>query len=190
MYTIPIGELSTRCVKWGLMHRQEKAQTGRSWPKFPPRHPQASAELAGFLPRNPTSNFIPSPTSLLDIFLSHNTAAMPDPQLLSAIGFGVNIENNPELLTSTTIAAPIRKRRNGFTPACEPCRKAKVRCDTDPPGSLCGRCRKSKTPEKCIFLDAPMTRRFHEFSNDAAGSLSTPKSPPPKRRRGRQDRLH
>jgi hypothetical protein len=104
---------------------------------------------------------------------------MPDPQLLSAVGFRANIEDNPESLTptSTTIAAPIRKRRNGLTPACEPCRKAKVRCDTDPPGSLCGRCRKRKTPEKCIFLDAPMTRRFRESSNDAAGSLSTPKSP-------------
>jgi len=104
---------------------------------------------------------------------------MPDPQLLSAIGFRVNIEDNPESLTptSSTIAAPIRKGCNGLTPACEPCRKAKVRCDTDPPGSLCGRCRKRKTPEKCIFLDAPMTRRFRESSNDAAGSLSTPKSP-------------
>lgn len=108
---------------------------------------------------------------------------MPDPQLFKAIGLGVNNLDDPETITpasKNTLAsktAPIRKRRNGLTPACEPCRKAKVRCDTNPVGSLCSRCKKRKTDDRCIFLDAPMTKRFREFSNDASGSLFTPKSP-------------
>jgi hypothetical protein len=100
------------------------------------------------------------------------------PQLLNAIGFGIDGRNTNESLTPNPIAAaPIRKRRNGLQPACEPCRKAKVRCDTFPPGSLCSRCRKRKTPDHCIFLAAPMTRQFRSISNEPGASLPTPKSP-------------
>jgi len=49
------------------------------------------------------------------------------------------------------------RRRNGLRPACEPCRKAKVRCDHTSTASICSRCRKRQTPDSCIFLDAPMT---------------------------------
>jgi Fungal Zn(2)-Cys(6) binuclear cluster domain len=51
----------------------------------------------------------------------------------------------------------VHRRRNGLQPACEPCRKAKVRCDTTPLESICARCRKRKSPSQCIFLDAPMS---------------------------------
>jgi hypothetical protein len=49
------------------------------------------------------------------------------------------------------------RRRNGLRPACEPCRKAKVRCDNTSTASVCPRCRKRQTPSLCVFLDAPMT---------------------------------
>jgi hypothetical protein len=51
----------------------------------------------------------------------------------------------------------VHRRRNGLQPACEPCRKAKVRCDTTTSESICARCRKRKSPSQCIFLDAPMS---------------------------------
>ena len=56
---------------------------------------------------------------------------------------------------SSTDGIPTR-RRNGLQPACEPCRKAKVRCDHTSTASVCSRCRKRQTPDLCIFLDAPM----------------------------------
>ena len=47
----------------------------------------------------------------------------------------------------------VLKRRNGTQQACEPCRKAKIRCDH---GSPCGRChRRMRT---CFYHPAPMTR--------------------------------
>jgi len=53
----------------------------------------------------------------------------------------------------------VGKRRNGLQPACENCRKAKVRCDITSSETACARCRKRKTPLTCVFLQAPMTRR-------------------------------
>jgi len=51
------------------------------------------------------------------------------------------------------LAGPsVYKQRNSLEPACQPCRKAKVRCDASPPGSLRSRCRKRKTASQCIFL--------------------------------------
>jgi len=102
------------------------------------------------------------------------------PQLLSIISLGVEEGRpNERMMPSPAAshsAASIRKRRNGLTPACEPCRKAKVRCDSSPLGTLCSRCRKRKTSEKCIFLEAPMTRQYREVSNAPGASLPPPKS--------------
>jgi hypothetical protein len=52
----------------------------------------------------------------------------------------------------------VGKRRNGLQPACENCRKAKVRCDITSSETACARCRKRKNPWPCVFLEAPMTR--------------------------------
>jgi hypothetical protein len=71
----------------------------------------------------------------------------------------------------------VRKRRNGLQPACGPCRKAKVRCETSPPRSLCSRCTKMRTSSHCIFLNAPMTRQFRGPSSEPGLSLPTPQSP-------------
>lgn len=57
---------------------------------------------------------------------------------------------------TNTEGTPTR-RRNGLQPACEPCRKAKVRCDHTSTASVCSRCRKRQTLDLCIFIDAPMT---------------------------------
>ncbi|CZR70092.1 uncharacterized protein PAC_19993 [Phialocephala subalpina] len=48
------------------------------------------------------------------------------------------------------------RRRNGQQAACEPCRRAKLRCDHAPP--VCSRCRKRRTPTQCVILAAPMTK--------------------------------
>jgi hypothetical protein len=50
----------------------------------------------------------------------------------------------------------VPRRRNGKQHSCEPCRKAKVACDHALP--ICGRCRKRKFDERCIYLAAPMTK--------------------------------
>jgi len=100
------------------------------------------------------------------------------PQILTAIGLGVESHITPSSAAATApTAVSIRRRRNGLTPACEPCRKAKVRCDTSPLGALCSRCRKRKTPDQCIFLEAPMTKQFRSVSHDPGTSLPSPKSP-------------
>lgn len=117
---------------------------------------------------------------------------MYDPlQPLPATTFSLGSQSTHESPTSATsnTASPllgpgVRKRRNGLQPACEPCRRAKVRCDTSPPGSLCSRCRKRKTASQCIFLDAPMTRQFRGPSNGPGLSLPSPQSPPRSRHRG------
>lgn len=66
---------------------------------------------------------------------------------------------------------PPPKRRNGLQAACEPCRKAKIRCDRAIP--TCTRCVKRKTPSACVFLAAPVSKQY-------SGSDSViPKSPEP-----------
>ncbi|TVY65620.1 hypothetical protein LSUE1_G008261 [Lachnellula suecica] len=57
------------------------------------------------------------------------------------------------------------RRRNGKQQACEPCRKAKIACDHSLP--VCERCKRRKVAERCVYLDAPMTR-------PAPGFLSSP----------------
>ncbi|TVY65546.1 hypothetical protein LSUE1_G009661, partial [Lachnellula suecica] len=70
----------------------------------------------------------------------------------------------------------VGKRRNGLQPACENCRKAKVRCDTTSSETACTRCRMRKKPFICVFLDAPMTRTKPDASLEKA-TLATPSQP-------------
>ena len=46
-------------------------------------------------------------------------------------------------------------RRNGKKSSCEPCRKSKLSCDHTRP--VCGRCRRRRVPESCVYHPAPMT---------------------------------
>lgn len=48
------------------------------------------------------------------------------------------------------------RRRNGKQQACEPCRKAKIACDHSLP--VCERCRRRKVSDRCVYVDAPMTK--------------------------------
>jgi hypothetical protein len=69
--------------------------------------------------------------------------------------------------------ACVGRRRNGLLAACEPCRKAKVRCDlASCNGNVCSRCKKRKDPSRCVVLDAPMTQR--------KGAATKTKSPVPR----------
>lgn len=61
------------------------------------------------------------------------------------------------IASDSTPTVLVPRRRNGLNPACEPCRKAKVRCDNTSTAAVCTRCRKRQTPSQCIFLEAPMT---------------------------------
>ncbi|KAL4908817.1 hypothetical protein BDW74DRAFT_187331 [Aspergillus multicolor] len=47
-------------------------------------------------------------------------------------------------------------RRNGRLPSCEPCRKAKLRCDHQSP--VCGRCLSNDRSELCFYHPAPLTQ--------------------------------
>ncbi|WPG99931.1 Hypothetical protein R9X50_00275400 [Acrodontium crateriforme] len=46
-------------------------------------------------------------------------------------------------------------RRNGTVPSCEPCRKAKVRCDHEKP---CRRCTRRGETDECLYHPAPLSR--------------------------------
>ncbi|PLB40807.1 putative C6 transcription factor [Aspergillus candidus] len=48
-------------------------------------------------------------------------------------------------------------RRNGTLQSCEPCRKAKLRCDHAKP--VCGRCLTKNMTARCFYHPAPMTKR-------------------------------
>lgn len=78
------------------------------------------------------------------------------------------------LMGVTVVEAPstggVGRRRNGLLAACEPCRKAKVRCDIAGSNEgTCSRCRKRKDPSRCVVLDAPMTQ----------GKTTTTRAKPP-----------
>ena len=53
-------------------------------------------------------------------------------------------------------SGPAQLRRNGKQQACEPCRKAKLRCDHTRP--LCQRCVRRKIEGRCVYHPAPMTQ--------------------------------
>jgi len=48
------------------------------------------------------------------------------------------------------------RRRNGKEQACEPCRKAKMRCDHGLP--VCQNCRRRNLIDRCQYVEAPQTR--------------------------------
>lgn len=48
-------------------------------------------------------------------------------------------------------------RRNGTLQSCEPCRRAKQRCDHDRP--ICRRCAAKRISDKCFYHPSPMTRQ-------------------------------
>lgn len=59
----------------------------------------------------------------------------------------------PDSDTVSSQSSP--RRRNGQQAACEPCRKAKLRCDHASP--VCSRCRKRRTTTQCVILVTPLT---------------------------------
>ncbi|KAG9241596.1 hypothetical protein BJ878DRAFT_519886 [Calycina marina] len=63
-------------------------------------------------------------------------------------------------------------RRNGKEQACEPCRKAKMRCDHSLPN--CQNCKRRNLIEKCIYLEAPQTRP--KSISKQSGTTLSPKS--------------
>ncbi|KAF2453934.1 hypothetical protein BDY21DRAFT_292085, partial [Lineolata rhizophorae] len=64
-------------------------------------------------------------------------------------------------------------RRNGKLQACEPCRKAKLRCDHVMP--VCGRCARLRKAPRCVYHPAPMTRgRAASVSASASASAFLP----------------
>ncbi|EGP90277.1 uncharacterized protein MYCGRDRAFT_99312 [Zymoseptoria tritici IPO323] len=48
------------------------------------------------------------------------------------------------------------RRRNGRFPACEPCRKAKIKCDNERP--VCKRCLYRQKASSCFYHPAPLTK--------------------------------
>ena len=68
---------------------------------------------------------------------------------------GDSIETSPSKSDKDNSKFSFR-RRNGQQAACEPCRKAKLRCDHALP--VCSRCRKRRTLTQCVVLPAPMAK--------------------------------
>ena len=68
-------------------------------------------------------------------------------------------------------ASATHLRRNGKKSSCEPCRKSKLSCDHIRP--ICGRCRRRRVPESCVYHPAPMTngQRSSPSSTMASHSL-------------------
>ncbi|KAI9736989.1 MAG: hypothetical protein M1834_000578 [Cirrosporium novae-zelandiae] len=67
-------------------------------------------------------------------------------------------------------------RRNGKPPSCEPCRKAKIRCDHGSP--TCAKCQRRNIRDKCSYHPAPMTRRYSPADKELIQSTSTTPSKP------------
>ena len=69
------------------------------------------------------------------------------------------------------------RRRNGRVASCEPCRKAKIRCDHGRP--VCSRCRRRALQSECYYHPAPLTKpSTSNRQEDAAlnGPILAPKS--------------
>lgn len=76
----------------------------------------------------------------------------------------VKMEHTSPAIRTITVS----RRRNGLVPACEPCRKAKVRCDyTTTGGGTCSRCKKRAKSSACVVLDAPMTGMVSTLFSDS-----------------------
>ncbi|KAF2720008.1 hypothetical protein K431DRAFT_250073 [Polychaeton citri CBS 116435] len=71
-----------------------------------------------------------------------------------------------------TIRKTTARRRNGWLPACEPCRKRKLKCDHNVP--VCGRCNRRAGVDKCIYHPAPLSRQFdHPFRKSLSPRLAS-----------------
>lgn len=75
-------------------------------------------------------------------------------------------------------------RRNGSEPACEPCRKGKLRCDHKKP--FCGRCVRRQQTNCCIYHPAPMTRSARINYATSKASVHEGASPGSRSRPGAQ----
>lgn len=80
-----------------------------------------------------------------------------------------------ESLDNLTPSKPLPRRRNGQEQACEPCRKAKVKCDHSLP--TCMKCIRRKNPYKCIYLPAPMSQQKTPRSLERSSTSAPPISP-------------
>ena len=78
-------------------------------------------------------------------------------------------------------AAPAALRRNGKKPSCEPCRRSKLSCEHVRP--ICGRCRRRRAPDRCVYHPAPMT------SGQRLSLSSTSEHPPQRKDRNGHLRL-
>ncbi|KAJ5620083.1 hypothetical protein N7510_004067 [Penicillium lagena] len=63
------------------------------------------------------------------------------------------------------------RRHNGLLSSCEPCRRAKLRCDHTVP--TCGRCRRKDKAAACVYRQNP-TRAQQSMAEVAAATLSPP----------------
>lgn len=59
-------------------------------------------------------------------------------------------------------------RKNGKLASCEPCRKAKVRCDHSRP--TCARCRRRGLTSRCFYHPAPLTRVVDQSASPSSNA--------------------
>nr|POE53260.1 hypothetical protein CFP56_28482 [Quercus suber] len=79
-------------------------------------------------------------------------------------------------------------RRNGKQASCEPCRRAKIRCDHQTP--TCGRCKRRGVTAECFYHPAPLTKTsFSLYRNQPAG-LDLRGQPVPPTRSGQRTAIN
>lgn len=77
-----------------------------------------------------------------------------------------------DISESQSDSTKLPRRRNGKEQACEPCRKAKMRCDHTLP--ICHNCRRRNITEKCIYVEAPQTRPKTQTQRSGSRVLPQP----------------
>ncbi|KAM0153741.1 hypothetical protein ACHAQE_007537 [Botrytis cinerea] len=75
------------------------------------------------------------------------------------------------MITSPPSSSPIPRRRKRKDQACEPCRKAKTRCDHTTP--ICLRCQRKGAAANCIYVPSHPPRHGHSSEH----SISNPSHP-------------
>lgn len=88
----------------------------------------------------------------------------------------MDIVTNSESVVTPAPRKPLPRRRNGQEQACEPCRKAKVKCDHTLP--TCLKCVRRKDPSKCVYLPAPMSQSKTPQSSERSSTSAPPISSP------------
>ncbi|KAK6603378.1 fungal specific transcription factor domain-containing protein [Botrytis cinerea] len=79
--------------------------------------------------------------------------------------------NLMSMITSPPSSSPIPRRRKRKDQACEPCRKAKTRCDHTTP--ICLRCQRKGAAANCIYVPSHPPRHGHSSEH----SISNPSHP-------------